>query len=204
MPTGELRGSGRLRWSPSWQASADLRLAGFDPGYFVPDFPGALNGAIVLQAEQAAGGDWRGHARVSALRGQLRKRPIQGEAQLDWAAGVGNGQVATAARRQPDRRQRTVRRPTRPASAVRTARAGRPVARCRRPAPRVGCRCAAPARRRRWKPTWSGRGCAGASTTPTGSNCRAACPPRAPAASLPLGRRACICPVRTSTAPAST
>lgn len=93
MPSGELRGSGRLRWSPTWLGSADLRLAGFDPGYFVPDFPGALDGAIALRAERPAGQDWRGSLQVSDLRGQLRKRPLQGEAQLDWQAGVGDGRI---------------------------------------------------------------------------------------------------------------
>ena len=57
MPTGTLDARGDVAWAPSlrWAMSADL--AGFDPGYFLPDYPGRLDGEMRLQAAQDAGLD---------------------------------------------------------------------------------------------------------------------------------------------------
>ena len=41
MPQGRLDASGTLTWTPALQWQAQARLAGFDPGYFAPDWPGA-------------------------------------------------------------------------------------------------------------------------------------------------------------------
>lgn len=83
MPTGSLRGKAQLSWSPALAAEADLLLAGFDPGYFVPDFPGAIDGRLQLAAEQVAGG-WKATALTEKLAGQLRERPLDAHARANW------------------------------------------------------------------------------------------------------------------------
>ena len=93
MPTGSLRGRATLRWSPRLGGDADLLLAGFDPGYFVPDFPGAISGRVLLSAESLAQG-WKAKLRADKLGGQLRKRALQASAQLDWNDGEGQGELA--------------------------------------------------------------------------------------------------------------
>ncbi|MES2858466.1 MAG: translocation/assembly module TamB, partial [Pseudomonadota bacterium] len=46
MPQGRLDVTGSAAWEPRLRWDADARLAGFDPGYFLPDWPGAINGRI--------------------------------------------------------------------------------------------------------------------------------------------------------------
>ncbi|KAA2284277.1 translocation/assembly module TamB domain-containing protein [Arenimonas fontis] len=84
MPTGELAGSGRVAWSPRPAFAADLRLDGFDPGYFLPDYPGALTGQLQASAKQDEAGSWRGEGRLERLGGRLRGLAVAGQAQLDW------------------------------------------------------------------------------------------------------------------------
>ena len=93
-PTGSLDGSGALRWSPGLGFELQAALANFDPGYFAPDYPGALSGA--LQASGSRGDDdaWRGRLQVEELRGQLRKRPVSGRLAADWNGDRGTGEAA--------------------------------------------------------------------------------------------------------------
>lgn len=91
-PTGTLEGAGELRWAPDWQAAAEARLAGFDPGYFLPDYPGVLNGRVSAQASHGTGG-WQGQAMLENLSGQLRRRPMQGRAAVRFANGSGEGDL---------------------------------------------------------------------------------------------------------------
>jgi translocation and assembly module TamB len=90
-PTGTLRGRGELHWDPRLKLSLASELSGFDPGYFLPDYPGAVSGQISGQAERGADGAWRGEATVAGLRGSLRKRPLRGEAALHFAGDQGSG-----------------------------------------------------------------------------------------------------------------
>lgn len=93
-PTGSLDGRGLLRWSPSLAFEVQAALANFDPGYFAPDYPGALSGA--LRANASRGGDdaWRGRLQVDDLRGQLRQRPVSGRLAADWDGDRGTGEAA--------------------------------------------------------------------------------------------------------------
>lgn len=83
-PGGRLDGRGQVAWSPAVAVQLDAALAGFDPGYFLPDYPGALSGQVVLEATQADDGAWQGRASLEALAGQLRGRAIDGRARADW------------------------------------------------------------------------------------------------------------------------
>jgi translocation and assembly module TamB len=93
-PTGSLDGSGLLRWSPGLAFELQAALANFDPGYFAPDYPGALSGA--LQASGSRGGDdaWRGRLQLDELRGQLRNRAVSGRLAADWNGDRGTGEAA--------------------------------------------------------------------------------------------------------------
>lgn len=92
-PTGNLRGNGELHWQPQLKLSLASELSGFDPGYFLPDYPGALSGQIKGQGERGADGAWRGEATVAGLHGTLRKRPLSGEAALRFAGHQGSGEL---------------------------------------------------------------------------------------------------------------
>lgn len=84
MPTGHLAGTGRIAWSPRLAFAADLQLDGFDPGYLLPDYPGALSGHLQAAAEQDEAGAWRAEGRLEHLGGRLRGLPVAGQARLDW------------------------------------------------------------------------------------------------------------------------
>lgn len=93
-PTGSLDGSGRLRWAPALAFDLQAALANFDPGYFAPDYPGALSGALQATASRGDDGDWRGRVQVDDLRGQLRKRAVSGRLAADWDGDRGTGEAA--------------------------------------------------------------------------------------------------------------
>ena len=92
-PNGRLDGKGRLQWSPTLAGSLDAKLAGFDPGYFLPDYPGAVSGDLSLQGERLDESRWRGQGTANALRGQLRGRALSGEARFAWNGDAGNGET---------------------------------------------------------------------------------------------------------------
>jgi translocation and assembly module TamB len=83
-PGGRLDGRGRVAWSPALAVEIDARLDGFDPGYFLPDYPGAVSGQLVLDASRADDGRWQGRAALDQLAGQLRGRTLGGRARADW------------------------------------------------------------------------------------------------------------------------
>lgn len=93
-PNGKLQGSGELHWSPRMAAALQAKLSGFDPGYFFPDFPGAVSGRIEADGGLDAAGRWRGQARLADLRGTLRQRALQGQASLRWDGDSGEGELA--------------------------------------------------------------------------------------------------------------
>lgn len=95
-PTGRLQGTGHLHWDPRLGGALQAHLAGFDPGYFFPDYPGALNGKLVANAERAATGDWSGEMQLTGLGGQLRQRAVAGDAHARWRAGRGDGAARLA------------------------------------------------------------------------------------------------------------
>lgn len=90
---GKLSATGMLAWSPALRWQADANLRDFDPGNFLPDWPGALRGRIETHGEQrngvlSAGFDARD------LGGQLRGRPLSGHAQLAIDAARYSGELA--------------------------------------------------------------------------------------------------------------
>ncbi len=93
-PSGSLDGRGVLRWSPALAFELQAALANFDPGYFAPDYPGALSGALQANATRADDGNWRGRLQVDDLRGQLRERPVSGRLAAEWNGDRGTGDAA--------------------------------------------------------------------------------------------------------------
>lgn len=83
MPQGRLDANGRFGWAPALNWKADATLAGFDPGYFLTDWKGALNGRI------ATTGNGRKDGRIDIvldaqqLGGTLRGRAIAGRAKVN-------------------------------------------------------------------------------------------------------------------------
>ena len=94
MPQGQLDATGVVAWSPHLQWQADATLAGFDPGYFAPDWPGAVRGK--LRSSGSVGDDGRLVAQVDArdLGGTLRGRALGGRGQLEIDGDRYAGEVA--------------------------------------------------------------------------------------------------------------
>ncbi|MGN6152371.1 MAG: translocation/assembly module TamB domain-containing protein, partial [Lysobacteraceae bacterium] len=82
LPSGRLDASGDVAWSPALRWQADATLAGFDPGYLLPDWRGAVNGA--LRSTGTTRGDGGLDVRVDAdrLGGRLRGRTLGGRAHV--------------------------------------------------------------------------------------------------------------------------
>ena len=82
MPQGRLQAQGTLAWAPqlAWQAQA--QLDGFDPGYFAPDWPGALRGALRSRGQVRADGRLQAELDAGPVSGQLRRRPLSAQARL--------------------------------------------------------------------------------------------------------------------------
>lgn len=78
MPGGRLDGSGTLDWSPALGWTFDARLAGFDPGYFAPDWPGAVNGRLRSTGDSRRDGGLDIALAASDLGGRLRGRALGG------------------------------------------------------------------------------------------------------------------------------
>lgn len=96
MPTGRLDATGALQWSPRLAWQADARLAGFDPGYFLPDWNGAVDGRVATTGALDARGRLTATADVPQLGGRLRGRPLQGKGRAVLQAGALSGEVALA------------------------------------------------------------------------------------------------------------
>ncbi|KRD31388.1 pathogenicity protein [Lysobacter sp. Root916] len=78
MPTGRLDGKGDVAWAPKLGWNFDATLAGFDPGYFAPEWKGAVNGKLVTRGDTRADGGLEIAVDASQLGGRLRDRPLQG------------------------------------------------------------------------------------------------------------------------------
>ncbi len=82
MPTGRLDGGGQVWWTPALRWQADVRLAGFDPGYFLPDWRGAVNGRLRSTGDTRRDGGLDARVDASELGGRLRGRALSGRANL--------------------------------------------------------------------------------------------------------------------------
>jgi translocation and assembly module TamB len=82
MQDGSLDASGEIAWSPALAYDFQAKLAGFDPGYFAPDWPGAIDGRADIEGGQARDGGFDTHVALNELGGRLRDRPLSGHADL--------------------------------------------------------------------------------------------------------------------------
>jgi len=82
MAQGRLDASGELAWAPALRYAFDAKLAAFDPGYFAPDWPGAVDGLARIEGgrDRAGGNDM--HVALRELGGRLRERPLSGHADV--------------------------------------------------------------------------------------------------------------------------
>jgi translocation and assembly module TamB len=82
MPSGRLDATGEVAWSPTLSYGLSAQLAGFDPGYFAPQWPGAVNGHADIDGTRRADGGLDTHVVLTELGGKLRTRPLSGHADL--------------------------------------------------------------------------------------------------------------------------
>jgi translocation and assembly module TamB len=94
MPGGRMDATGNLAWSPALRWDADAHLSGFDPGYFLPDWPGAVNGRITSSGEQRDNGSLFANIDAKELGGTLRGRALSGRGSLQIDGDVYAGDIA--------------------------------------------------------------------------------------------------------------
>jgi translocation and assembly module TamB len=82
MPSGRLDGSGEVAWSPTLRWRIDARMAGFDPGYFAPDWRGAVQGRLRLSGDTRRDGGLDARVEADDLGGRLRGRALGGRADV--------------------------------------------------------------------------------------------------------------------------
>ncbi|WP_233198650.1 MULTISPECIES: translocation/assembly module TamB domain-containing protein [Luteimonas] len=80
MPTGTLDATGDVGWTPGLHWDIDATLAGFDPGYFAPDWNGAVNGTLASTGTTRDDGGLELAVDASDLGGTLRGRRLDGRA----------------------------------------------------------------------------------------------------------------------------
>lgn len=96
MPDGRLNATGNVAWSPKLRWDANARLSGFDPGYFLPDWPGAVNGTITTSGEVRDGGALLADIDARQLGGRLRGRALSGRGSLHIDGKIYAGDVVLA------------------------------------------------------------------------------------------------------------
>ena len=78
MPSGSLEATGDVAWEPALGWDIESTLAGFDPGYFAPEWPGALRGHFSTRGTTRSDGGLDIAVDAPELTGRLRGRPLQG------------------------------------------------------------------------------------------------------------------------------
>ncbi len=96
MPTGTLDATGNARWSPRLGWDLNATLAGFDPGYFLPAWPGAVNGRFATRGTARKGGGFDATLDVPQLRGKLRGRALDGRGDFVLRGDDVSGDLALA------------------------------------------------------------------------------------------------------------
>lgn len=95
MPSGTLDAKGDVRWSPALAWQLDASLAGFDPGYFVPAFPGRVEGKLTTKGNARSDGQgFDATLDAPALRGTLRGRALDARAKVALHGSDVEGDVA--------------------------------------------------------------------------------------------------------------
>ena len=89
---GQSQLNGELVFSPTmhWHVAGDI--SGFDPGFFAPDFPGALS-ANLLSTGSISDDLVQFNADLTALSGRVRGRALAGDAQLQHKAGISTASI---------------------------------------------------------------------------------------------------------------
>lgn len=94
MPTGTLDAKGNVAWSPRLAWKLDAQLAGFDPGYFAPQFAGNLSGSIASDGKLRETGGVDANVHVPKLQGKLRGRALDGHGDFVVHGSDGEGALA--------------------------------------------------------------------------------------------------------------
>lgn len=99
MPSGRLEAAGDVGWAPRLRWDAQAKLAGFDPGYFLPEWDGDISGSFSSkgQARDTAAGQKPGFDAtliVPQLRGRLRGRALDANGRFALHGDQGEGQLA--------------------------------------------------------------------------------------------------------------
>jgi len=89
---GQSQLSGELAFAPAWRWQLAGVIREVDPGFFAPQFPGALS-ANLASTGAVDGGRVQFTAALEALRGQLRGRAVSGRARLEHDAGRSAGSL---------------------------------------------------------------------------------------------------------------
>jgi len=93
-PEGSLAATGMLAWDPILRWQADIALANFDPGHFLPGWNGRLFGTLRTEGQQPANAPLQAQLLVSQLQGPLRGQPLAAQAQLQLTGQSGQGNAA--------------------------------------------------------------------------------------------------------------
>ncbi|MDQ3205891.1 MAG: hypothetical protein M3Q40_05185 [Pseudomonadota bacterium] len=91
MPTGSLSATGQLGWTPTLGWDINATLAGFDPGYFLSGWDGAVNGELSSRGETRSDGGLDVIVQVPDLGGRLRGRPLDGNADFAMRGSAAPG-----------------------------------------------------------------------------------------------------------------
>ncbi len=81
---GGLNGKLKAQWQPNMDFAFNGRMDRFDPSYFYPDFPGAINADVLFSATSKPDSEWYGLLKIDRLGGQLRGRALAGKADLRY------------------------------------------------------------------------------------------------------------------------
>ena len=85
MPGGRLDATGDVRWAPALGWDVDATLAGFDPGYFIAGWDGAIDGTLDSQGTTGDDGTLAIDVDAPRLTGRLRGRALDGRARVALA-----------------------------------------------------------------------------------------------------------------------
>ena len=96
MPTGTLDATGVVGWEPQLRWDLGAKLAGFDPGYFLPDWKGNVSGDLASKGQARETGGYDASLDVPRLGGSLRGRKLDGRGKFALRGNEGDGELALA------------------------------------------------------------------------------------------------------------
>ena len=96
MPSGSLDATGTVGWEPRLRWDLDAKLAGFDPGYFLPDWKGNVSGDLASTGQARESGGYDASLDVPRLGGSLRGRTLDGRGKFALHGDNGEGELALA------------------------------------------------------------------------------------------------------------